>query len=87
MHIIKERKLDEKEAMDIFLRIVDIVERLHEVKVVHRDLKLGNVVLNRKTGNVVLNNFCLAKHLMTKVRKIAMDEKDMVQFLPRCPLG
>lgn len=29
-----------------------------------RDLKLGNVVLDRRSQEVTLTNFCLGKHLM-----------------------
>lgn len=31
--------------------------------VVHRDLKLGNLVLNRQSRRITLINFCLGKHL------------------------
>ncbi|XP_050674121.1 uncharacterized protein LOC126971759 isoform X2 [Leptidea sinapis] len=31
--------------------------------IVHRDLKLGNIVLNQRTGRVILTNFCLGTHL------------------------
>ena len=32
--------------------------------IVHRDLKLGNMVLNKKRREVVITNFCLGKHLV-----------------------
>jgi len=31
---------------------------------VHRDLKLGNMVLNTRTRRVTITNFCLGKHLI-----------------------
>ena len=31
--------------------------------IVHRDLKLGNLVLHRQSRRVTLINFCLGKHL------------------------
>ncbi|XP_073959720.1 uncharacterized protein isoform X2 [Choristoneura fumiferana] len=31
--------------------------------VVHRDLKLGNIVLNQRTGRITITNFCLGTHL------------------------
>ena len=43
-----------------------IVEDLHKRKVVHRDLKLGNIVLNLRSRKVTLTNFCLGKHLMNE---------------------
>lgn len=29
----------------------------------HRDLKLGNIILNQRTGRVTITNFCLGTHL------------------------
>jgi len=31
--------------------------------VVHRDLKLGNMVLDKRTRKIILTNFCLGCHL------------------------
>ncbi|RWS26433.1 serine/threonine-protein kinase 40-like protein, partial [Leptotrombidium deliense] len=63
-HVIKEKKLSEKESIRIFYDAVRIVADLHKRNVVHRDLKLGNMVLNRRTRRVTLVNFCLGKHLL-----------------------
>lgn len=65
-YVIKEKKLTEKEAVIIFFDIVHIVECLHKKNIVHRDLKLGNMVLNKSTRRVILTNFCLGKHLMNE---------------------
>jgi serine/threonine-protein kinase 40 len=45
-HVIREKKLNEREALSIFYSVVTIVDKLHDRNVVHRDLKLGNIVLN-----------------------------------------
>jgi len=63
-HVIREKKLSERETLVIFLNVVKIVESLHRKEIVHRDLKLGNIVLDRRTQGVTLTNFCLGKHLM-----------------------
>jgi serine/threonine-protein kinase 40 len=34
--------------------------------IVHRDLKLGNMVLNKETRRVTITNFCLGKHLVSE---------------------
>nr|CAD7261818.1 unnamed protein product [Timema shepardi] len=34
--------------------------------IVHRDLKLGNLVLNRHNRSVTITNFCLGKHLSSE---------------------
>lgn len=53
-HVIKEKKLSEKETLLIFIDTVRIVAALHKRNIVHRDLKLGNMVLNRRTRKVCL---------------------------------
>lgn len=63
-YVIKEKKLSEREAFIIFLDIVRVVNDLHERNIVHRDLKLGNLVLNKKTKRITITNFCLGKHLV-----------------------
>ncbi|XP_008202985.1 probable serine/threonine-protein kinase DDB_G0277165 [Nasonia vitripennis] len=62
-YVIREKKLSEKESLLIFFDTVRIVACLHKKNIVHRDLKLGNLVLNRRTRKVTITNFCLGKHL------------------------
>ncbi|PVD29219.1 hypothetical protein C0Q70_11816 [Pomacea canaliculata] len=56
-YVIKEKKLSEKEAIVIFYDIVRIVDNLHKKNIVHRDLKLGNMVLDKRTRRVTVTNF------------------------------
>ncbi|XP_071955460.1 serine/threonine-protein kinase 40-like [Antedon mediterranea] len=65
-YVIREKKLCERETIVIFYDIVRIVESLHKKNIVHRDLKLGNMVLNKKTHRITLTNFCLGKHLVSE---------------------
>lgn len=65
-YVIKEKKLSEKEAIVIFLDIVRVVECLHKKNLVHRDLKLGNMVLNKRTKRITITNFCLGKLLVSE---------------------
>ncbi|XP_076444615.1 serine/threonine-protein kinase 40-like [Babylonia areolata] len=65
-YVIKEKKLTEREAVLIFYDIVRIVDNLHKKNIVHRDLKLGNMVLNKETRRVTVTNFCLGKHLVSE---------------------
>lgn len=64
-HVMKVGRLPEREAIHIFTLILNIVHSLHELNVVHRDLKLENMVLMEKCQRVVLTNFCLGRHLMS----------------------
>ena len=52
-YVIKEKKLTEKESLLIFFDTVRIVSCLHKRNIVHRDLKLGNLVLNTRTRKVI----------------------------------
>lgn len=65
-YVIREKKLSEKETIIIFYDTVRVVESLHKKNIVHRDLKLGNLVLNRRTHRVTITNFCLGKHLCSE---------------------
>ncbi|XP_028157865.1 serine/threonine-protein kinase 40-like [Ostrinia furnacalis] len=62
-YVTKVKKVPEKEAILIFYDIVRVVTNLHKRNIVHRDLKLGNIVLNQRTGRVTIANFCLGTHL------------------------
>lgn len=65
-YVIKEKKLSERDTVVIFSDIVRVVENLHKKNIVHRDLKLGNMVLNKGTRRVTITNFCLGKHLVSE---------------------
>lgn len=60
---VQLHKFTEIEALTVFYEIVKVVEQLHQRNIIHRDLKLNNIVLNRRTNKVVITNFFLAKHL------------------------
>ncbi|KAL1131595.1 hypothetical protein AAG570_011209 [Ranatra chinensis] len=62
-YVIREKKLCEREAALILYNTVTVVHSLHERNIVHRDLKLGNLVLDQSTHRVIVTNFCLGKHL------------------------
>ena len=64
-HVIREKKLSEKESLVIFHAVISIVSQLHRANIVHRDLKLGNIVLDKRSNKVTITNFCLGKHLMS----------------------
>lgn len=42
--------------------------------IVHRDLKLGNIVLNQRTGRITITNFCLGTHLGSE-RNLLNDQR------------
>lgn len=62
-HLIKVKRMSDRVALPIFRDIVANVEYLHQRNIIHRDLKLGNIQLNRHTNRTVITNFCLSKLL------------------------
>ncbi|RUO95298.1 kinase-like domain-containing protein, partial [Jimgerdemannia flammicorona] len=60
-----DKGMDEATVRRLFLQLVDAVEWLHERNVVHRDLKLENVLVtdrtNPSTTNLKLTDFGLAR--------------------------
>lgn len=65
-YVIREKRLQEREALFIFQDIVRIVSALHKLNIVHRDLKLGNMVFDKRKRKVTITNFCLGKHLINE---------------------
>ena len=67
--MIKRRKsLTEEEARFFMLQIIDAVSFMHEVNVIHRDLKLGNLFLNKHL-NIKVGDFGLATRLESSDEK------------------
>ncbi|XP_022089888.1 serine/threonine-protein kinase 40-like [Acanthaster planci] len=79
-YVIQEKKLSEKEAIIMFSDVVRIVESLHKKNIVHRDLKLGNMVLNKRTRRITITNFCLGKHLVSD-RDLLKDQRGSPAYI------
>ena len=70
---IKERKnknnnFSESEILDYFTQICLAIKHIHEKKIIHRDLKSGNIFL-MKTGSVKLGDFGISKKFMKTMEK------------------
>ncbi|KAJ6645938.1 Serine/threonine-protein kinase 40 [Pseudolycoriella hygida] len=65
-YVAKEKRLPQMNALGIFYEIMSVVERLHKRNIIHRDLKLGNIVLNKNTNKIIITNFCLGKYLLNE---------------------
>lgn len=55
------RTMSEPEALGVILELLDIVEYLHSRKLVHRDIRIPNVIL--QNGSLHLIDFGLARYL------------------------
>ncbi|KAI0790183.1 hypothetical protein BC629DRAFT_1288023 [Irpex lacteus] len=58
-HILAHRYLREKDACKLFCQLVSGVWYMHQKKIVHRDLKLENLLLDRNR-NVIITDFGFA---------------------------
>lgn len=48
---------DENEVKNIFTKIVKSVEYMHDMGVIHRDLKLDNILIDRETKQTKIIDF------------------------------
>ncbi len=53
--------LDFKTALKISENILSVLNSIHHRKVIHRDIKPGNIMIDNKTGEAILIDFGLAK--------------------------
>ena len=48
LQTFESKRISEEEALDILHQLLDAVEYLHDEKVVHKDIKLENVLIDQK---------------------------------------
>ncbi|KAI8366003.1 kinase-like domain-containing protein [Radiomyces spectabilis] len=61
-YLYKRRRLGENEAKRLFAQLISSVHYMHEKKIVHRDLKLENLLLD-KDLNIIVSDFGFANQL------------------------
>lgn len=79
-------KYTELEALQLFYEVVKVVEQLHTRNIIHRDLKLNNIVLNRRTKRIVLTNFFLGKQLINE-QEVLFDQRGSPAYISPDVLG
>lgn len=77
---ISRHKMSEREALIIFYEIVKVVERIHRIGIIHRDLKLQNFLINLQTRRVTLTNFCLGK-LLSSDDQMLIDQRGSPAYI------
>jgi len=61
-YVRKRRKLTEKNAKYLFKQIMQGIEYMHSIGIVHRDIKLDNILLDGK-GNVKIGDFGVSRRV------------------------
>ncbi|KAG0192227.1 hypothetical protein DFQ28_009801 [Apophysomyces sp. BC1034] len=64
-HILAHRHLKEKDARKLFAQLISSVQYMHQKNVVHRDLKLENLLLDRHR-NIIVTDFGFANHFSSE---------------------
>ena len=68
-HILAHRYLKEKDACKLFSQLISGVWYIHQKKIVHRDLKLENLLLDRHR-NVIITDFGFANRFEHKADEL-----------------
>lgn len=64
-HILAHKYLKERDAVRLFAQLISGVSYLHQKKIVHRDLKLENLLLDRNR-NVIITDFGFANNFESR---------------------
>lgn len=56
-YLVERTMLPEEEARSFFCQIVEVIRQIHAAGIIHRDLKMENILVNLKTQMVYLIDF------------------------------
>lgn len=81
--LLKKNHLDEREVCKIMLKLFSAINYVHKKKIVHRDLKLENVLFFDKTpeSNLKIIDFGLSAMVNEKIHSFFKDHNDIANDL------
>ena len=71
---IKFKSWSLRDKLELFIKIIDIMEEVHSKRILHKDITPSNILLNRETGEVKIIDFGSATKL-TKERALVGNER------------
>ncbi len=69
--ILTSEKLQLREILRIVIAVVETLEELHKIPIIHKDIKPSNIIVNYETGQVKLTDFGIATRLEVSKQAIA----------------
>ena len=66
-----EAKIDLQEFLQIAIQLAQAVGELHQHKIIHKDIKPSNIIINPQTGQVKIADFGIASQLSAENPKIS----------------
>jgi predicted ATPase/signal transduction histidine kinase len=68
--VANDTKLSLKDLLQIAITIVETLAELHKLPIIHKDIKPGNIIVNRDTGQVQIIDFGIAVHVPVESPKL-----------------
>jgi serine/threonine protein kinase len=60
---MEEHRIDILSCVQIAINLAEIVGKIHQRGIIHKDIKPSNIIVNAKTGQVKLTDFCIASRM------------------------
>jgi predicted ATPase/signal transduction histidine kinase/tRNA A-37 threonylcarbamoyl transferase component Bud32 len=62
-NLITAKHLEISEFLSLAIHLAETLAQLHENKIIHKDIKPQNIIINPKTGQIKIIDFSIATHL------------------------